>query len=65
MAEDPTLRLEMNSETRQLVLWCMGEAHVDLLLDRLSSRYGVAVETAGLRVPLRETVGGQGAGPGP
>src|SRR5581483_12319063 len=39
VAEDPTLRLENNAETRQLVLWCMGEAHSDLLLDRLSSRY--------------------------
>jgi elongation factor G len=64
VAEDPTLRLENNSETRQLVLWTMGEAHVDLLLDRLSSRYGVAVETAGLRVPLRETVAGKAAGLG-
>ncbi len=64
VAEDPTLRLEMNSETRQLVLWTMGEAHVDLLLDRLSSRYGVAVETADLRVPLRETVAGKAQGLG-
>ena len=64
VAEDPTLRLEMNSETRQLVLWTMGEAHVDLLLDRLSSRYGVAVETAQLRVPLRETVAGKAQGLG-
>jgi elongation factor G len=57
VAEDPTLRLENNAETHQLVLWCMGEAHADLLLDRLGSRYGVAVETVPLRVPLRETVG--------
>jgi elongation factor G len=64
VAEDPTLRMEMNSETRQLVLWCMGEAHSDLLLDRLSSRYGVAVETTELRVPLRETVGGKAQGLG-
>jgi elongation factor G len=64
VAEDPTLRLEMNSETRQLVLWTMGEAHVDLLLDRLSSRYGVAVETAELRVPLRETVAAKAQGLG-
>jgi elongation factor G len=64
VAEDPTLRLEMNPETRQLVLWTMGEAHVDLLLDRLSSRYGVAVETADLRVPLRETVAGKAQGLG-
>jgi len=56
VAEDPTMRLEMNAETRQLVLWSMGEAHADVLLDRLSSRYGVAVKTVDLRVPLRETV---------
>jgi elongation factor G len=64
VAEDPTLRLENNPETRQLVLWCMGEAHADLLLDRLSSRYGVAVETTPLRVPLRETVAGKAQGLG-
>jgi elongation factor G len=54
-AEDPTLRLEMNSETHQLVLWCMGEAHSDVLLDRLKTKYGVEVETVPLRVPMRET----------
>jgi elongation factor G len=56
VAEDPTMRLENNAETRQLVLWCMGEAHADVLLDRLSSRYGVSVDSVALRVPLRETV---------
>jgi elongation factor G len=64
VAEDPTLRLENNSETRQLVLWNMGEAHADVLLDRLSSRYGVEVETVPLRVPLRETFGGAAQGLG-
>jgi elongation factor G len=64
VAEDPTLRLENNAETRQLVLWCMGEAHSDLLLDRLSTRYGVAVETVDLRVPLRETLGAKAQGLG-
>jgi elongation factor G len=64
IAEDPTLRLENNAETRQLVLWCMGEAHADVLLDRLSHRYGVAVETTDLRVPLRETIAGKAQGLG-
>jgi elongation factor G len=64
VAEDPTLRLENNPETHQLVLWCMGEAHTDLLLDRLTHRQGVAVETTDLRVPLRETIGGKGQGLG-
>jgi elongation factor G len=64
VAEDPTLRMEMNAETRQLVLWCMGEAHSDLMLDRLANRYGVAVETVELRVPLRETVAAKANGLG-
>jgi elongation factor G len=64
VAEDPTLRLENNAETRQLVLWCMGEAHTDLLLDRLANRQGVAVETTELRVPLRETIAGKAQGLG-
>lgn len=59
VAEDPTLRLENNPETKQLVLWCMGEAHTDVLLDRLSKRHGVEVERVELRVPLRETFGGR------
>ncbi|MCQ0012365.1 elongation factor G-like protein EF-G2 [Actinomadura madurae] len=64
VAEDPTLRLENNSETRQLVLWCMGEAHADVLIERLRSRYGVEVERVDLRVPLRETFGGKAKGLG-
>ena len=54
-AEDPALRVEHNEETHQVVLWTMGEAHADVLLDRLASRYGVAVDEVELRVPLRET----------
>ena len=64
VAEDPTLRLENNPETHQLVLWCMGEAHLDVLLDRLENRYGVAVEPTPLRVQLRETFAGKAAGHG-
>ncbi|MDQ1485405.1 MAG: elongation factor, partial [Actinomycetota bacterium] len=63
-AEDPTLRLEMNPETHQLVLWCMGEAHADVLLDRLKTKYGVEVETVPLRVPMRETFAGKVTGHG-
>jgi elongation factor G len=63
-AEDPTLRIEQNPETHQIVLWCMGEAHSSVVLDALSRRYGVAVDTVALRVPLRETFGGNAKGHG-
>jgi len=64
VAEDPTLRLENNPETHQLVLWTMGEAHVDVLLDRLRNRYGIAVDSVSQRVSLRETFGGPAKGHG-
>jgi len=55
VAEDPSMRLEVNADTGQLVLWCMGEAQADVLFDRLRHRFGVAVDPAELRLPLRET----------
>jgi len=44
-AEDPTLRIEQNPETHQIVLWCHGEAHAGVVLDGLAKRYGVSVDT--------------------
>ena len=55
VAEDPTMRLEHNPETHQVILWTMGQAHVDVLLARLRDRYGVKVESEPLRMALRET----------
>ena len=63
-AEDPTLRIEQNQETHQIVLWCMGEAHSGVVLDALANRYGVSVDTVELRVPLRETFRGKAKGHG-
>ena len=62
-AGDPALRLERNPETHQLVLWCMGEAHADVLLDRLREQ-GVELDTVPVVVPLRETFGGKATGHG-
>ena len=56
VAEDPTVRLERRVATGQQLLWCMGPGHADVLLDRLRNRYGVAVDTPEVVVPLRETL---------
>ena len=63
VAGDPTMRLERNAETHQMVLWCMGEAHADVVLDRLRGG-GADIDTEPVRVPLRETfaVGARGHG---
>jgi elongation factor G len=63
VAGDPTMRLERNPETHQMVLWCMGEAHADVVLDRLRSG-GVDLDTEPVRVPLRETFAGASKGHG-
>ncbi len=63
-AEDPTLRIEQNPETHQIVLWCMGEAHSSVVLDALANRYGVNVDTVDVRIPLRETFGATAKGHG-
>jgi elongation factor G len=53
-AGDPTVRVERNAETGQLVLWCLGEAHADVVLERLRAT-GASVDTVPLRTALRET----------
>jgi len=63
-AEDPTLRTEINRDTHQVVVWSMGEAHLEVLLDRLRSRHGVEVTTGPVRVALRETLQAKAAGHG-
>ena len=52
-AADPGLRIDRNPETGQLVLWCLGEAHSDVVLSRL--RGAAAIDLEPIRVPLRAT----------
>jgi elongation factor G len=63
VAADPTLRLERNAETHQMVLWCTGEAHADVVLSRLRAA-GADVDTEPVVVPLRETFAGPSKGHG-
>ncbi|MET3920708.1 elongation factor G-like protein EF-G2 [Arthrobacter sp. UYEF20] len=62
-AGDPTLRVERNSETHQLILWCMGEAHSEVVLGRLRDQ-GVSLQTVEVVTPLRETFAAPAAGHG-
>ena len=55
VAEDVTLRMEVSAETGQVVLWTMGQAHVDAVIGQLADRWGVTVTSEPYRTALRET----------
>ena len=54
--EDPSLKLERSDETHQTILWGMGDAHLDVILHRLHSKFGVEVEEVPFKVPYRTTL---------
>lgn len=58
LEEDPTIRIEKNTETRQTIMKSMGDTHVDIILEKLSRKFGVDVISKEMRIPYRETIRG-------
>jgi len=56
LEEDPTLRYEVNKETKQMLLSGMGGTHLEIALAKLKSRYGVDVALDEKKVAYRETI---------
>jgi len=56
--EDPTLRIERSEETHETVMYGMGEAHLDVSLERMKRKYGVEVTHRPARIPYKETIKG-------
>jgi elongation factor G len=54
--EDPSLKLELNQDTGELVLWGQGEIHLQIALERLRNRYNVAVRSRAPQVGYKETI---------
>lgn len=52
---DPTIRLVQNEETRQTVLYTMGDTQLDLVLGRAKAA-GIEVNKVPVRIPYRETI---------
>lgn len=56
LEEDPTMRVEKNSETKQTLLTGMGELHINIMIEKLKRKFGVDVVVADPKVPYRETI---------
>jgi len=56
IAEDPTLRVDHDPDTHEVVVYGMSDLHLQLLFLRLDRRYGVKVDTALPRIAYRETI---------
>jgi elongation factor G len=56
--EDPTLHVERNEVTHQLLISGLGDVHLDVILEKLKRKYGVEASTETPRVAYRETISG-------
>jgi elongation factor G len=54
--EDPSITVVHNPETHEVVLWGQGEMHLRVATERLSDRYGVAIDRHPPSVGYRETI---------
>ncbi len=54
--EEPAIRIHREDGTGETILTAMGDAHVDVIVDRLKRKFGASVRTGTPRVPYRETI---------
>jgi elongation factor G len=55
--EDPTIDLHRDPQTGEQIVAGLSQVHVEVIVDRLRSRFGVGVTLKPPRVPYRESIG--------
>lgn len=56
LEEDPTFKMEVNNETKQTLIYGLGDQHLDVIVSKLKSKFRVDVDLITPRVPYRETI---------
>ena len=56
LEEDPTIKYENNSETKQLTVSGLGDIHLDIIVSKLKTRFGASVELTKPKLAYRETI---------
>lgn len=57
--EDLSCKIVKNGETGELILYGIGDQHLDVLINKLKSKYKIDVEMREPRIPYRETIRGK------
>ncbi len=60
--EDPTIRIDRDAQTKELVISGMSELHLTIIRERLQRRDKLEVETREPKIPFRETIQAQAEG---
>jgi elongation factor G len=58
LEEDPSLRFYRDAQTKEFLLAGSGQQHVEVVVSKLSRRYGVDVTLRSPKIPYRETIRG-------
>jgi elongation factor G len=56
--EDPSFRVQRSAETHETVMYGMGEAHLDVMLERMRRKFGVEVSSHPAKVAYKSTLRG-------
>lgn len=56
LEEDPTLKLERDQQTREILISGMGQIHLETMMDKLKRKFGVEVNLNKPKVPYKETI---------
>ena len=56
LEEDPTFKVENNPETRQTVIYGLGDQHLDVVVNKLKSKFKADVNLKDPKVTYRETI---------
>ena len=53
--EDPTIKMEVNPETKQTLVYGVGEQQLDVMVQKLKAKYKIEVDLTDPIIPYRET----------
>ena len=59
-AEDPTFKITRDEQTKEMIVSGMGDMHINMMLNRMKTRYGVQVDVGTPKVAYKETIMAKG-----